>query len=58
MVLTNKEQTVEIQVENLRTTDRYSNGSFILDETLEGTPIEVWTEIPEIKEEEGKGEEK
>lgn len=56
VILTNKEQTIDIQVENLRTTDRYSNGSFVLDETLEGNPVSVWTEIPEIKEEEGKGE--
>ncbi|MBC1376868.1 DNA topoisomerase IV, partial [Listeria sp. FSL L7-1699] len=33
----------------LRVTDRYSNGSFVLDETMEGEPTSIWLDIPEIK---------
>ncbi|HCJ4337968.1 TPA: DNA gyrase subunit A, partial [Listeria innocua] len=46
---TNREQIVEIDVANLRVTDRYSNGSFVLDETMEGEPTSIWLDIPEIK---------
>ncbi|EPE3591406.1 DNA topoisomerase IV subunit A [Listeria monocytogenes] len=46
---TNTDQIVEIDVANLRITDRYSNGSFVLDETMEGEPTSIWLAIPEIK---------
>ncbi|MCT76907.1 DNA topoisomerase IV subunit A [Listeria monocytogenes] len=49
LIETNSEQVVEIEVANLRVTDRYSNGSFVLDETMEGEPTSIWLDIPEIK---------
>ncbi|MBC1520795.1 DNA topoisomerase IV subunit A [Listeria aquatica] len=53
MIETDKEQFVEVELKNVRTADRYSNGSFVVDEALEGKPIDAWLEIPEIKEEPG-----
>ncbi|WP_088815187.1 MULTISPECIES: DNA topoisomerase IV subunit A [Listeria] len=48
VIETNKEQLVELDAANLRLTDRYSNGSFVLDEAMEGQPVDMWTLIPEI----------
>ncbi len=48
VVETNKEQRIGLDIASIRTTDRYSNGSFILDEALEGSPIDMWLVIPEI----------
>ncbi|MBC6314691.1 DNA topoisomerase IV subunit A [Listeria grandensis] len=49
-IATNKEVVVDMDVSNLRVTDRYSNGSFIMDEQLEGVPVETWLSLATITE--------
>ncbi|MBC1603626.1 DNA topoisomerase IV subunit A [Listeria rocourtiae] len=49
-VATNKDVVVDLNVSNLRVTDRYSNGSFIMDEQLEGVPVETWLALAPITE--------
>ncbi|AQY50996.1 DNA topoisomerase IV subunit A [Listeria weihenstephanensis FSL R9-0317] len=49
-IATNKEVIVNMEVANLRVTDRYSNGSFIMDEQLEGVPVETWLSLATITE--------
>ncbi|MFT8321115.1 MAG: DNA topoisomerase IV subunit A [Bacillus sp. (in: firmicutes)] len=41
---TEKGNTEEILVENIRFNDRYSNGSFVIDETEAGKVVEMWKE--------------
>ncbi|MBC2173557.1 DNA topoisomerase IV subunit A [Listeria booriae] len=47
-IATNKEVVVDLNVANLRVTDRYSNGSFIMDEQLEGVPVETWLSLAPV----------
>lgn len=49
-IATDKEVVVNLEVANLRVTDRYSNGSFIMDEQLEGAPVETWLGLATITE--------
>lgn len=49
-IATDKEVVVNLDVSNLRVTDRYSNGSFIMDEQLEGVPVETWLGLATITE--------
>ncbi|WP_430535760.1 DNA topoisomerase IV subunit A [Listeria rocourtiae] len=49
-VATNKDVVVDLNVSKLRVTDRYSNGSFIMDEQLEGVPVETWLALATITE--------
>ncbi|MBA3926498.1 DNA topoisomerase IV subunit A [Listeria rustica] len=49
-IATDKEVVVNLDVSNLRVTDRYSNGSFIMDEQLEGGPVETWLGLATITE--------
>ncbi|MBC6309330.1 DNA topoisomerase IV subunit A [Listeria sp. FSL L7-1582] len=49
-VATDKEVVVNLDISNLRVTDRYSNGSFIMDEQLEGGPVETWLGLATITE--------
>ncbi|WP_099221376.1 DNA topoisomerase IV subunit A [Listeria costaricensis] len=48
LIQTNKEQLVDLEVANLHLTDRYSNGSFVLDESMEGSPVSMWIEEKKI----------
>lgn len=49
-IATNKDVVVDLNVANLRVTDRYSNGSFVMDEQLEGVPVETWLSLAPIAE--------
>jgi topoisomerase IV subunit A len=51
-LITKKGKTDEVLIKDLRPNDRYSNGSFIIDEGDSGTICETWTEslLPDTKE--------
>ncbi|MEI2663237.1 DNA topoisomerase IV subunit A [Rossellomorea sp. LJF3] len=51
-LLTTKGKTEEVNVSDLRPNDRYSNGSFVIDEGDSGSVCETWAEsrTPEVKE--------
>ncbi|WP_226674691.1 DNA topoisomerase IV subunit A [Rossellomorea aquimaris] len=51
-LITNKGKYEEVQITDLRPNDRYSNGSFVIDEGDSGSVCETWTEslLPETKE--------
>ncbi|BCB03796.1 DNA topoisomerase IV subunit A [Bacillus sp. KH172YL63] len=51
-LITNKGKMEEVQVKDLRPNDRYSNGSFVIDEGDSGSVYETWTEslLPDKKE--------
>ncbi|MGG3916285.1 DNA topoisomerase IV subunit A [Rossellomorea vietnamensis] len=51
-LLTTKGKTEEVNVSDLRPNDRYSNGSFVIDEGESGSVCETWAEsrTPEVKE--------
>ncbi|MED1201705.1 DNA topoisomerase IV subunit A [Heyndrickxia acidicola] len=42
---TSKDYTELVKISNLRLNDRYSNGSFVVDENENGPIVEVWKEI-------------
>ena len=48
---TEKEVIESVQIQNLRYNDRYSNGSFIIDETVNGSVTEIWKELSSNSEE-------
>ncbi|WP_434967960.1 DNA topoisomerase IV subunit A [Listeria ilorinensis] len=48
LIETDKEQMIDLEVANLHLTDRYSNGSFVLDESMEGSPVAMWIEEKKI----------
>ncbi|MBW3114524.1 MULTISPECIES: DNA topoisomerase IV subunit A [Bacillaceae] len=51
-LITKKGKYEEVQITDLRPNDRYSNGSFVIDEGDSGSVCETWTEslLPETKE--------
>lgn len=51
-LITKKGKTEEVLISDLRPNDRYSNGSFVIDEGDSGSVSETWAEslLPEIKE--------
>jgi topoisomerase IV subunit A len=51
-LLTTKGKTEEVNVSDLRPNDRYSNGSFVIDEGESGSVCETWAEsrTPDVKE--------
>ncbi|WRP04679.1 DNA topoisomerase IV subunit A [Rossellomorea aquimaris] len=51
-LITKKGKTEEVLLSDLRPNDRYSNGSFVIDEGVSGSVCETWAEslLPEIKE--------
>jgi topoisomerase-4 subunit A len=52
---TNKDYIESVKISNLRLNDRYSNGSFVVDENDNGVIVEVWKEfIPSLTPEAGK----
>jgi topoisomerase-4 subunit A len=45
IIRTEKSTTIEISPATFRNSDRYNNGSFIVDTTAEGSIVEVWKQI-------------
>ncbi|RYL92130.1 DNA topoisomerase IV subunit A [Sporolactobacillus sp. THM7-4] len=46
-ILTEKGKSVAIETNSLRSSDRYNNGSFVIDQDVDGKIIEIWKEIRE-----------
>jgi topoisomerase-4 subunit A len=42
---TDKGKLCSVLSSDLRVTDRYSNGSFVLDQDEDGTVIDIWTDV-------------
>lgn len=46
VILTTKDKEILLSSQNYQVSDRYSNGSFVLDESVDGEPVLVQVVLP------------